>query len=70
MGTAANQHLPFDKYAQEAQAFLNKLSEDLGHKEEKQRTLIILRAVLHTVRDRITIAESFDEPSAPSARAD
>ncbi len=52
--------LNFDKYAQEGNEFINKLAEKLGHPEEKARTGIILRAVLHTLRDRITISESLN----------
>lgn len=52
--------LSFDKYAQEANAFINELSADLGHPESKEQTAIILRAVLHVVRDRISISESLD----------
>ena len=52
--------LNFDKYAQEGNEFINKLAEKLGHPEEKSRTGIILRAVLHTLRDRITISESLN----------
>jgi uncharacterized protein (DUF2267 family) len=50
----------FDKYAQEGNAYINNLSEKLGHPEEKGRTGILLRAVLHTLRDRITMAESLN----------
>lgn len=52
--------LNLDKQAQEANTFINKLAADLGHPNEVERTGIILRAILHTLRDRITISESFD----------
>ena len=52
--------LNFQKYAQEGQSFINDLARDLGHPEELGRTGIVLRAVLHTLRDRITISESFN----------
>jgi len=52
--------LHFDKYAQEGNEFINKLAKDLGHPDERERTSIILKSVLHTLRDRITIAESMD----------
>ncbi len=52
--------LNFDKYANEAKAYVHKLAKDLGHPEEIGRTEIILRAVLHSLRDRITINESLD----------
>lgn len=53
-------NVKFDKFAQEANEFINELSEELGHPESQEQTLIILRSVMHTIRDRITIAESFN----------
>ena len=50
----------FEEYAQEGKAFLRELAANLGHPEEEQTTARILRAVLHTFRDRITISESLD----------
>lgn len=50
----------FDKFAQEGNEFLHELAKDLGHPEELDKTMILLRACLHTLRDRITIGESFD----------
>ncbi|MFW6043972.1 MAG: DUF2267 domain-containing protein [Marinilabiliaceae bacterium] len=50
----------FNKYAEEGNAFINHLAKNLGHPKETSRTSIILRAVLHAFRDRITIAESFN----------
>ena len=52
--------LQFDRYAQDTNTFVSKLAKDLGHPEETGRTGIILRAVLHTLRDRITISESLN----------
>lgn len=60
MENTIQQKVNFEKYQQEAHEFLNKLSSDLGHPEEQNRVFIILRSVIHTVRDRITISESFD----------
>lgn len=51
--------LSFEKYAQEGSSFIKTLAKNLGHPEEIGRTGIILRAVLHTLRERITISESF-----------
>jgi len=51
--------LNFQKYAQEGQSFINNLAAELDHPEEVARTGIVLRAVLHTLRERITISESF-----------
>lgn len=53
-------HINFNKFAEEANGFINELAEELGHPENQEQTLIVLRAVLHTLRDRITISESFD----------
>lgn len=50
----------FDKYAQEANSFLNYLAGDLGYPGEKRRAYYVLRSVLHALRDRITISESLD----------
>ena len=52
-------NLSFKKFANEAHEYVNRLAEDLGHPEEKERVLMIWRAVLHTVRDRIHLGESF-----------
>ena len=48
----------FEKHAHEANAYINTLASELGHPESVGQTLILLRAVLHTLRDRITINES------------
>lgn len=50
----------FDKFAQEGNQFINELSDELGHSQDQQQVLTALRAVLHSLRDRITISESFD----------
>jgi uncharacterized protein (DUF2267 family) len=50
--------LHFEKYAQEGQHFINRLAEELGHPEEKGRAGIVLRAVMHTLRDRLTMSQS------------
>lgn len=48
----------FDKYAQEGNTYLNKLSSDLGHSDEKDRVATLVKSVLHALRDRITMASS------------
>jgi uncharacterized protein (DUF2267 family) len=48
----------FDKFAQEGNEYLNQLAADLGHPGEVGQTYILLRAVLHTLRDRIMMSES------------
>jgi uncharacterized protein (DUF2267 family) len=52
--------LDFDKYAQEGNEFINYLANKLEHPKERQQTAIILKAVLHTLRDRLTIGESLN----------
>lgn len=51
-------NLSFDKFAKDAHHYIKKLATELGHPEEKDRTLILWRAVMHTIRDRIHIGES------------
>ena len=52
--------LNFEKYAQEGSSFIKSLARELDHPEEIARTGIILRAVLHTLRERITVGESLN----------
>lgn len=52
-------NLSFEKFAQEAHEYVNELAQDLGHPEEKERVLIIWRSVMHSLRDRIHLGESF-----------
>lgn len=52
--------LGIGKYFHELHDYVNQLSRDLGHPEEKKRVMIIWRAVMHTIRDRISISESLD----------
>ncbi len=55
----ANAKLNFESFAQQAHEYVNDLAQELGHPEEKNRVLIIWRSVMHTVRDRIHLGESF-----------
>lgn len=55
-----NTKLDLDKHIHEVNEYINQLATDLGHPEEKQRVMIIWRAVMHTIRDRIQISESMD----------
>ncbi|HKK00341.1 MAG TPA: DUF2267 domain-containing protein [Desulfotignum sp.] len=48
----------FDQYAQKGNQFVKKLAQELGHPDEVGRSGILLRAVLHSIRDRITVSES------------
>jgi len=52
--------LELEKYVHETHDYINQLATDLGHPQETQRVLIIWRAVMHTIRDRIQISESLD----------
>lgn len=49
----------FKKYAEDAQRFVENLARDLGIPDDHQKARRILKAVLHTIRDRIMLAESF-----------
>jgi uncharacterized protein (DUF2267 family) len=49
----------FKHYSDEAQKFVELLAVDLGCPQDIDKTKRILKAVLHTIRDRIIIAESF-----------
>jgi len=53
-------NVELDKFVHETHEYINQLARDLGHPEEKQRVMIIWRAVMHTIRDRIQISESLD----------
>lgn len=48
----------FMKYAHKGNEFLNRLSVRLGDPDNKDRAGRILRSVLHTLRDHITVEES------------
>lgn len=55
----ARADLNFETFAQDAHTYINELAHELEHPEEKKRVLQIWRAVMHTVRDRIQLGESF-----------
>jgi uncharacterized protein (DUF2267 family) len=55
----SHSNLNFESFAQDAHQYVNDLAQELGHPEEKSRVLKIWRAVMHTVRDRIHLGESF-----------
>lgn len=52
--------LNFEKYAHEGNSFIKELAKNLGHPDETARTGIILRAVFHTLRKRLSIGESLN----------
>ena len=49
----------FEKFATDGNAFLNELSAKLGHEDDKGQAGILLRSVLHVLRDCMTIPQSF-----------
>jgi uncharacterized protein (DUF2267 family) len=51
--------LHFDKFLAEHNEFINSLSTDLVHPEDQNRVARTLRAVLHALRDRLTVPQSF-----------
>jgi uncharacterized protein (DUF2267 family) len=50
--------LNFDKYAAKGNEFINRLAERLGDPENRDRAGRVLRCVLKSLRNRITIEES------------
>jgi uncharacterized protein (DUF2267 family) len=50
----------FEKFAAEGNEFINQLSRNLGHEEEKGRVGILLRSVLHELRNCLTMAQSLN----------
>lgn len=52
-------NLSFDKFTKDANRYIKNLATNLGHPEEKDRSMRLWRAVMHSIRDRIHIGESF-----------
>ncbi len=50
----------FENYAREGNLFLKKVADELGAPEGQDQAFRVTRAVLHALRDRISIAESKD----------
>lgn len=50
----------FEKYVEKGNLFLKELSEEIGVPGDKDRAGRILRTILHVLRDRLTVDESFD----------
>ncbi len=50
----------FDKFAHEGNEFINELAEKLHQSENKGQVSILVRAVLHVLRERITIPQSLN----------
>jgi len=51
--------LNFEKYAAKGNEFVNKVAVRLGDAENRDRAGRVLRSVLHALRNRITVEESF-----------
>lgn len=54
-----NLTLHFDKFISQHNEFIYSLAYDLNHPENPNRVTRVLRAVLHTLRERLTIQQSF-----------
>ena len=50
--------LDFEKFAQKGNEFLNEIARELGHAHDKDKAGRKLRAILHGMRDQITLEES------------
>ncbi|ELR73882.1 hypothetical protein C900_00046 [Fulvivirga imtechensis AK7] len=51
--------MDFNKYAAKGNQILDEVAVELGFVDDRERAGRILRAVLHTLRERLTIQESF-----------
>jgi uncharacterized protein (DUF2267 family) len=51
--------LNFEKHAAKGNEFVNRLAARLGDEDNRDRAGRVLRCVLHTLRDRLTVEESF-----------
>ena len=49
----------FHKYADKGNLILNEVASELGKNEDKKLAGRMLRSVLHVLRSRLTIEESF-----------
>ena len=49
----------FDKHAQEGNKLIAQLAREIGEPEATGKAARILKVVLHTLRDRLTLEESF-----------
>ena len=49
----------FDKHAQEGNRLIAQLAQEIGDAEDTNKAVRILKVVLHTLRDRLTVQESF-----------
>ncbi|MBK6264382.1 DUF2267 domain-containing protein [Marivirga sp. S37H4] len=51
--------MKFDKYVETANKIIKEIAEELGFPEDRELAGRVLKAVLHTLRSRLTIQESF-----------
>jgi uncharacterized protein (DUF2267 family) len=51
--------LNFEKHAAKGNEFVNRLAARLGDEDNRDRAGRVLRCVLHALRDRLTVEESF-----------
>jgi uncharacterized protein (DUF2267 family) len=49
----------FEKHAAKGNEFINRLAERLGDEENRERAGRVLRCVLHALRNRLSLEESF-----------
>ena len=50
--------LDFDKFAAKGKEFINALAKDLGYPDDTARAGRVLRAILHVLRDQLTVEEA------------
>ncbi len=50
----------FEKYVAKGNLFVKEVAEELGHPDDRHRAARVMRAVLHAMRRRLTLEESFD----------
>jgi len=50
----------FEKFAAKGNEFLKDLAQEIGEPENKEKAYRVLRTVLHVLRRRISLDESFD----------
>jgi uncharacterized protein (DUF2267 family) len=51
--------LHFEKHAAKGNEFVHRLAIRLGHEDDRDRAGRVLRCVLHSLRNRLTLEESF-----------
>ena len=54
-----NTKIHFDKFISEHNEFISSLSHELNNHDNEKKVIHVLKAVLHTLRDRLTMQQSF-----------